>query len=414
MKVATLKDVSLVSSDVSESLYSEYDYSGSTSYNSTDRVYVSYESDGVTERTPHKIYEATATTTTYPPENPANWSDLGATNRWKMFDGSPTSQTIATDTDIIVEIDSSDSNVIGVLNLDATSIEIAQISNTELLIDGDCSTDSFIKGVGWTYGALEYNCSGTQVADSILAQSKFLEHGFHYQVTFTVSNYSAGSIAGYVGGIAGDPVTANGTYQQIIEAGTTDELQGVVADLDFIGTVDDLSVLFLPKYEMIGLGSFSVADYYEYFFDEVEYKSDLVWYYPQYGNSTIRITISDTLPECGLVVIGRSADIGLTQYRPTVGIIDYSIKSTDNFGNTILSQGAFAKRADVEFDLIQPEVDSLQIRLAGLRGIPALYDCNNDDSDFESLLIYGYYEKFDVVIPNFSFSTCNIRIQGLS
>lgn len=413
MRVAALSDIDLLSSNITEALHSEWLVG--TPYVATNKVYVTLDSTATTEVTPHRIYEAIgATTGDYPPDNPSEWSDSGATNRWKMFDGSITSQS-ANASSIEVEIDSSDSDVVGIFNIVSDNIELTQIVNTELLTDGDCSTDSFIKGTGWTYdgGNLEYDCSGSQTADSKLYQT-LVNDSFWYQIRFTIKNYSAGNIAGLAGGVSGTNVNANGTYTQIIEAGVSTDF-GLIADSDFVGSVDDISSKFVPKYENINLGTISAPDYWEYFFSPFESLEDIIWYFPVYGSSTIRIRLAEGsgLTECGLVVVGESSDVGLSQFNPTIGILDYSIKSTDSFGNTILSQGNYAKRVDLETDIQNNNVDSVQKKLSSLRGIPALYDCNNTNTEFESLIVYGFYERFDILIPNITFSVCNIRIQGL-
>jgi hypothetical protein len=97
MNIIIPKAINLVNSNVPESTYSEWDNAGS--YLIGDTVYLTLESDGITERTPHKKYEAiTDNTGKYPADNPTDWLDLGATNKWAMFDrfiSSKTSQTNA-------------------------------------------------------------------------------------------------------------------------------------------------------------------------------------------------------------------------------------------------------------------------------------------------------------------------------
>ncbi len=413
MIVAELKDITSITSNVTEALYSEWLVG--TSYIADNYVYVTLNEAASAEVTPHKIYKALgATTGDYPPDNPSDWSDQGATNKWKMFDGSVTSQTVFAD-EIEVEVDSSDTNVVGLFNMVGSEVTLTLIHDLELLTDGDCSTDSFTKETGWSYGTNEYDCSGAQTGNSRLYQSIVSDEDFYHQVIFTISNYSAGNIAGLAGGTSGTDVAANGTYTQTILAGSSTDF-GVIADVDFIGTVDDISLKFIPKYEVVNLSLLLEADYYPYFFSPFEFKQDIIWYYPLYGNSTLRVNIAkpSSDAECGLEVIGATTDLGLSQWKPTVGIIDYSIKSTDSFGNTILDQGDYADRIDVETDIDDNNVDGVKKKLTSIRGLPTLFDCNNDNSPKESLIIYGFYEKFDIMIPNVSFSTCNIRIQGLT
>ena len=62
------------------------EYNNSTSYSIGDQVIVL----GTTQR----LYEALqASTGSFPPDNPTDWNDLGAINRWKMFDGGTNTQT---------------------------------------------------------------------------------------------------------------------------------------------------------------------------------------------------------------------------------------------------------------------------------------------------------------------------------
>lgn len=420
MKVITLIDVTLDSSNVTGSSYSEYN--SGTTYAATDNVKVSFESDGTTPIFPVLEYTSITSSNTgnYPPDSLTDWSLLGAENKGKMFDGSITSQTSFASY-IEVEIDASNTNAVGVLNMDAQSVELTHIVENELITDGDGTTDAFTKETGWAYGGSNWSCDGTQVADSRLYQSSvLLSEDLWVQVVFTVSGYSAGNIAGYAYGNEGTDVSANGTYTQVFQVTNTDNTYiGLIADSDFIGTVDDISVKFVPKYESVTLGSIEIADYWYYFFGSVLYLSDILWYYPSYGDATLRIKISNSASnaECGLVVLGGSYDFGFTQWQPTIGIIDYSIKTTDSLGRTTLSQGDFANRIDAEVQLeTNSSVDSVKKRLTLIRGTPALWDFNNDDVDktFESLILYGYYEKFDEIISNWTDSICIIRINGLT
>lgn len=84
MRIIDPNDIGIVSTTVSESLHSEW--ASGTSYSAGDRVYVTLESDGTTERTPHEIYEAAQSTTAdYPPDNPAQWLFVAPTNRWAFL-----------------------------------------------------------------------------------------------------------------------------------------------------------------------------------------------------------------------------------------------------------------------------------------------------------------------------------------
>lgn len=81
--VRVIPPIEITDSSLSSTTIAENDhpvYSAATTYNTGDLVIVT---TGV-----HKIYECQADSTldVYPPNNPATWTDRGATNAWKLFD----------------------------------------------------------------------------------------------------------------------------------------------------------------------------------------------------------------------------------------------------------------------------------------------------------------------------------------
>lgn len=124
MRVASTKTISLISSSVTASALDEFDYTGSTTYNTDDEVRVSFESDGTTALTPVVEYTALADTiTSYPPDNPTEWTEKGTSNRWSMFDGYINSTT--TDTaDIDVVVGSARSDLVGLFGLVGSSVTL--------------------------------------------------------------------------------------------------------------------------------------------------------------------------------------------------------------------------------------------------------------------------------------------------
>ena len=114
---------------------------------------------------------------------------------------------------------------------------------SELVINGDFATDTvWLKGDGWTISGGTANCDGTQnPAFSKLTQSGILTVGKTYKTIFTVSNRSAGSVRLKVGGTNGTLHSADGTYEQEIEATATPTLD-VQSDPTFVGSIDNVSV----------------------------------------------------------------------------------------------------------------------------------------------------------------------------
>jgi len=419
MKVVDLIDITLHHSSVSQSA-ATHDYAAATVFGDAETCYVKYEDDDATPRTPVELYtsQQAANQGHYPPDDDGTWWVLsGSSNRWKMFDAYVSSQTEDTST-IVAEIDSNESNAIGLFNLQGSEVTLHQIIDTELATDGDCTDDNFTKGTGWSHdaGNDEYDCSGAQAANTKLYQDMSTTEDSLYRVQFTVKNYDAGNIAGMAGGTAGTNVAADGTYSQVITAGSDAE-DGVIADSAFKGSVDDISIMRVVDYTTIDLDVTDIDDYYEYFFNGFLFKEDIFWTYHYYADSRMRIEISTQggTCACGIVALGSFYELGDTLYEPTIGIADYSKKDTDAYGRTYLNQGAYAKTLDFDILIENDLIDYVNRRLTAVRGEAAIFNANNTGASntYESMIVYGFFESFSIIIPGPVKSKCNIEVQGL-
>jgi hypothetical protein len=294
MQVVLTKDISLTSSNVSETL-SKWD--ASTAYSAGDEVYY----DGAT---PHKKYEAlTSTTGDIPPDSPTKWADKGTTNRWAMFDESTSTTTKSGS--IEVTIDSSMCGTVVLMGLEADSVAFS------LSYDGT---------VKWTE-------------------------------TVTLAHPTS-----------------------------------------------------------------SLSTWHSYYFDEIETDTSCVVDIPLYRTlSQLSIDIDHGTSDavCAVCAIGKAEYLGGTMYGCKIGIDDYSIKDTDDFGNTYLDVGAYAKNMDLELYAKSDTVDHINDVLASARGTASVWLGNNDDTSFESLRIYGFYEDYEITLEQCNYATVSISVRGL-
>lgn len=113
----------------------------------------------------------------------------------------------------------------------------------------------------------------------------------------------------------------------------------------------------------------------------------------------------------GKILIGQQQNFGLgIKYGARVGIQDYSRKETNEFGDTVLVQRAFAKRANFDLFLTKAEVDSFQAALTRIRAVPVLWI---GSTDYESTTLFGFYKNFDILISYPEHSDCELEIEGL-
>jgi len=100
------------------------EWSSTTSYSTGDQVIVL----GTTQR----LYEALQNSTdSFPPDNPTDWNDLGAINRWKMFDGGTNTQTINADTIEITLEPEGFTNSFSLFNIEAAEARVVMTDAVE-------------------------------------------------------------------------------------------------------------------------------------------------------------------------------------------------------------------------------------------------------------------------------------------
>lgn len=134
---------------------------------------------------------------------------------------------------------------------------------------------------------------------------------------------------------------------------------------------------------------------------------------PTYPNATISITIDGTTAlAVGIIMFGQQQNFSLgMQYGARLGIQDYSRKETNEFGDTVFVQRAYAKRATYDVFLENEELDAFQKYLTAIRAIPCLWVGSNE---FEATTIYGFYKNFDILLNYPDHSECSLDIEGLT
>ena len=156
-----------------------------------------------------------------------------------------------------------------------------------------------------------------------------------------------------------------------------------------------------------------VTNWYDYFFAPIPRQTDFVLLdIPAYGTAAISVTVNnaDASAAVGNFVIGRQSTIGAAVYGTSVGIIDYSRKTTDAFGNTTILQRAFSKRAEYDVAVETSQVGFVQRLLSGIRSGPVVWI---GEKDSEATIVFGYYRDFSINISTPSISDATITVEGL-
>jgi hypothetical protein len=120
--------------------------------------------------------------------------------------------------------------------------EYVGADNVELVTNGDFATDTdWSKGTNWTISGGVASCDGTSL--NALYQSLTVPLiGKTYQLKYNISNYTAGNIRFYYGGVFTSFVSSNGEYSVIINAISTDNALQTSMSSAFNGSIDNVSV----------------------------------------------------------------------------------------------------------------------------------------------------------------------------
>lgn len=102
--------------------------------------------------------------------------------------------------------------------------------------------------------------------------------------------------------------------------------------------------------------------------------------------------------------------LGTVEAAPTVGIIDYSRRVTDDFGITTVVERGFARRMSVRLAIASDQVDAVQAQLARLRASVVTWIA---DDRFNSLSFQGFLKEFEIDLPGTQISYCSLVVESL-
>lgn len=134
---------------------------------------------------------------------------------------------------------------------------------------------------------------------------------------------------------------------------------------------------------------------------------------PSYPDAVLRVDLEgDDAMAVGVILLGQQRTIGLgVNAGASVGIQDYSRKEKNDFGDTVLVERAFAKRASYSVLIDNDDMDELQLYLASVRATPGLWVGRSSRA---ATSLYGFYTDFDISISYANHSECSIDLEGLT
>ena len=165
----------------------------------------------------------------------------------------------------------------------------------------------------------------------------------------------------------------------------------------------------------IDLDDTIILDWYDYFFEPFNFAQDVVLTdIPSYLNCTVKMTLSKSTGDVfiGNFIYGNVYTIGLTDYGTSVGIKDYSVKETDEFGNTTFVERAYSRRLNAPVTIYKNKMQQVNRLLSEVRAVPCVW-IGSEDSDYKSTIVFGFYRDFSIEIAYPTFNRMNLEIEGL-
>lgn len=122
--------------------------------------------------------------------------------------------------------------------------------------------------------------------------------------------------------------------------------------------------------------------------------------------------ISGAVAEVGQIIFGELSKIGNgAEYGARIGTIDYSIKTTNTFGETTVKVRKKARKASVTTAVEAGEVDRTEALLESLLSKPAVWLLSDQ---YDKLAIYGFVKSYDTAITYATQSVRQLEIEGLT
>lgn len=208
------------------------------------------------------------------------------------------------------------------------------------------------------------------------------------------------------------------SVQYVLTAGSIDAvaLLNIQASTYRVTLTEDAGSPSVFAYDSgdVSVEQIALLDWYQYFYEAIVQKTDIVIDLPpRYSTGLLSIIIQapGATAYVGMIVSGLKRTLGDFQWRPRVGIIDYSVKTTNDFGNVTVTQRAFAKRLNGDVFIMDSLVDEIVRLLTQYRATPVVWVGSDD---YSSTIIYGFFKSFDVIIDSAAGSFCNLEIEGLT
>jgi len=192
-----------------------------------------------------------------------------------------------------------------------------------------------------------------------------------------------------------------------------------LALLNIIGdslTVEIIDGGVIVYTETLDMQATEILDWWDYYFTEDEQITQALFDgLPLFYGATIRITLTGPGPVAiGHTVFGSRVELGELSFGANSGIIDYSRKTTDEFGVTEFVRRAWADEFSGQLLVQNTQLNSIKRTFRELRSTPSLWVGCSRDEFRETLTVFGWYRSHRIAINYPNHSLLDFEIEGLT
>jgi hypothetical protein len=133
---------------------------------------------------------------------------------------------------------------------------------------------------------------------------------------------------------------------------------------------------------------------------------------PAYPAATVSVSARNSAGDLkiGEIVFGNSRTIGTAKYGVDVGLIDYSQKDVDVYGNFSILERSYSKRISCQFTMAAASHSGILRLLEKYRSVPLVWIIS---SLYSTTIAYGFYRDLTVSIPYPTLAEGSVNIEGL-
>lgn len=184
--------------------------------------------------------------------------------------------------------------------------------------------------------------------------------------------------------------------ESIILVLTPGVLINAVAFLNTSGTSIRVQQSVSGYDETVSLQSHPVDNWYDWYYEELIIEDEALFLdIPPYASSTLTITISAAggTAACGVCVIGKEKQLGLTQWGMSKEIQDYSRVVENDFGDIELRRGTYAERLNLDVQLLPGSESEVVRQMKTHRAEPLVFV---GSTEFSLSIVYGFLGSWQV------------------